>query len=133
MEPFRVFGVLWVQISFLLLTAGETRRLLDLRRLLVFTVVFRELVRAGPQAILSVRILTIPTAPLDARKHPVKTPLLVVVLTVIALTLASASTPCQAGSVTYDFVEGDGARIPGSHRRDDHRLISPRVFHSKRG
>ena len=35
-----------------------------------------------------------------------------VVLSVVALTLASASTPCQAGSVTYDFVEGDGAPHP---------------------
>jgi hypothetical protein len=38
---------------------------------------------------------------------------LAVVLASVALALASASNPCQAGSVTYDFVEGAGAPNPG--------------------
>ena len=37
-----------------------------------------------------------------------------VVLAVVALALASATNPCQAGSVTYDFVEGTGAPHPGT-------------------
>ena len=36
-----------------------------------------------------------------------------VILAVVALTLASACNPCQAGSITYDFVEGTGAPHPG--------------------
>ena len=39
---------------------------------------------------------------------------LAVVLASVALTLASASNPCQAGSITYDFVEGTGAPNPGA-------------------
>ena len=38
---------------------------------------------------------------------------LAVVLASVALTLASASNPCQAGSITYDFVEATGAPNPG--------------------
>jgi hypothetical protein len=43
----------------------------------------------------------------------VKTPIIVVALAVVALTLAPASNPCQAGSVTYEFTEGSGAPNPG--------------------
>ena len=35
-----------------------------------------------------------------------------VVLAVVALTLASACNPCQAGSITYDFVEGINVTNP---------------------
>ena len=42
-----------------------------------------------------------------------KTPIIVVALAVVALTLAPASNPCQAGSVTYDFTESSGAPHPG--------------------
>jgi hypothetical protein len=42
-----------------------------------------------------------------------KTPMVVVALAVVALSLAPASNSCQAGTVTYDFVEGTGAPNPG--------------------
>ena len=38
---------------------------------------------------------------------------LAVVLAIVALTLESARNPCQAGSLTYIFVEGTGAPHPG--------------------
>jgi hypothetical protein len=48
-----------------------------------------------------------------ARNLPVKTPYFAVALAVAALTLAPASNPCQAGQLTYDFVEGSTAPNPG--------------------
>jgi len=42
-----------------------------------------------------------------------KTPYFAVALVVVALSLAPASFPCQAGSVTYGFTEGTGAPNPG--------------------
>ena len=48
-----------------------------------------------------------------ARIRPMRTPFFSFILAVVALTLASASNPSQAGSVTYDFVEGTGAPNPG--------------------
>ncbi len=41
-----------------------------------------------------------------------KAPYFSVVLAVVALTLASACNPCQAGSITYDFVEGINVTNP---------------------
>jgi hypothetical protein len=42
-----------------------------------------------------------------------KTSYFAVALAVVALSLAPASLPCQAGSVTYGFTEGPGAPNPG--------------------
>ncbi len=43
-----------------------------------------------------------------------KTPYFSAVLAVVALTIACASSSCQAGSVTYDFVEGTLGMIRAS-------------------
>jgi hypothetical protein len=43
----------------------------------------------------------------------VKMPYFAVALAVVVLSLAPASNPCQADSVTYEFTEGSGAPNPG--------------------
>jgi hypothetical protein len=53
-----------------------------------------------------------PTA-IDDRSGSVNTPKIVGFLVLVALTFAPASNPCQAGSITYNFVEGSGAPNPG--------------------
>ena len=58
-----------------------------------------------------------------------KTPIMVVALAVVALTLAPASNPCQAGSVTYSFTEGSTGPRPGRDRCYDYDLITPRHSH----
>jgi hypothetical protein len=42
-----------------------------------------------------------------------KTPYFALALVVLAVPFAPASFPCQAGTVTYEFVEGSGAPNPG--------------------
>jgi hypothetical protein len=49
----------------------------------------------------------------NTRNRPLKIRIIVVALAVAALSLAPAGNPCQAGTVTYDFVEGIGAPNPG--------------------
>jgi hypothetical protein len=50
----------------------------------------------------------------DAWSRQLKTPMIAVALAVVALSLAPARNPCQAGTVTYNFVEGTVSPSPGA-------------------